>query len=156
MRKATLTRNETGPEGTFGALVTDNGFTCRSLELPYRDNKRGVSCVPVGRYLFKWRTDSPKHGACYEEWDDPATPAREDVEGRDNVQIHAANLAGDAEAGFVAQLLGCISLGHMVETFPAKVHPAGEKAQRGITGSKATVAAFVAHMGQETFELTIC
>lgn len=156
MRKATLTRNETGPEGTFGTLVTDQGFTCRTLELPWHDNRGGVSCVPPGKYLFRWRTDSPAHGECYEEWDDPVTTAKEDVPGRDHIQIHAANLAGDASLGYVAQLLGCIALGHSVETFPPNLAPAGIKPQRGITGSKATVTSFAAHMRKETFELTIC
>src|SRR3990167_9106461 len=103
MRTGTLTRLRTGDDGTFGHLVLDSGFRCVMLELPWRDNQRGRSCVPAGRYLFAWRTDSPKHGACYEEWDDPSTSAREDIANRDNIQIHAANLPGDDSFGYIKQ-----------------------------------------------------
>lgn len=150
MRKATLTRNETSDEGTFGTLLTDDGFTCRTVELPWEKNAQGKSCIPTGKYLFRV-TDSPKHGKCYEEWDDPATPRKEDVPGRDHIQIHSANWAGDKSKGFFSQLLGCIALGTTVETMKT---PEG-KMQKGVTNSKATIAAFMAHMRGETFELTI-
>lgn len=163
MRQAILTRMETCDEGTFGRLdVLDERtgavvFSCSTLELPWRGNRRGVSCVPASDkgYLFKWRTDSPKHGECYEEWDDPDTAQREDVAGRDNVQIHAANLAGDAEKGYVAQLLGCIAPGLSVVRFRAGHKPAGDKDQRGVSASKSALEQLVAVLRKETFRLVI-
>lgn len=155
MKTAKLIRLGTGDEGTFGHLTVPSGFECRTLELPWRGNARQVSCIPAGKYLFKWRTDSPKHGECYEEWDDPSTPQREDVKDRDNVQIHAANLAGDTEKGYVAQLLGCIAPGYLVAQFKAGSAPAGKKHQHGVTSSGATLKRLVEYFAKETFELEI-
>ncbi len=100
MKQAILTRLETDDEGTRGRidvlheLTGEVVYSCVTQELPWRQNKNDRSCAPAGSYLFKGRTDSPKHpGFVYEEWDDPKTAQREDVVGRENVQIHAANLA---------------------------------------------------------------
>ncbi len=160
VRKATLTRYETGDEGTFGILTIGDpaapAFRCYTVELPWRENRNGVSCIPTGEYLFKWRTDSPKHGSCYEEWDNPATPEAEDVPGRSNVQIHAANLAGDMEKGFISQLLGCIAPGAGVAKFPAGVKPAGSKDQMGVTESGKTLAAMNKELRGALLMLKVC
>lgn len=39
-------------------------FWCYTLELPWRDNKRSISCIPVGSYFVKRHT-SPTFGKCY-------------------------------------------------------------------------------------------
>lgn len=153
MKRLTLIRQMTNDEGTFGTLYGD-GFKAVCLELPWRGNKRSLSCAPAGEYTFRWRTDSPKHGACYEEWDDPATPQREDVPNRDNIQIHSANFAGDSEKGWVKQLDGCIALGQAITVFSAK-DAGGKKAQHGITASKATMAEFHAWADKELLVVRI-
>lgn len=156
MRKAHLTREETGDQGTFGTLWTDKGFECRVLELPWRDedadglSDKGESCLPEGVYLFRWRADSPKHGECYEMLPSSLAP------NRTNIQVHAANLAGDARLGYVKQLDGCIAPGAAVVTFKSGTRPAGDKDQRGVAASKATLRELEAHLGREPFELTIC
>lgn len=160
MKRAILTRTETGDQGTFGTLKVYNEadtliYNCRTLELPWRGNSAGKSCVPAGRYLFRKRTDSPAHGVVYEEWDDPSTTKREDVEGRSCVQIHAANLAGDAEKGYVAQLLGCIAPGKGVGVFNGGVKPAGKLDQMGVTESGAALAGLIKELNWETFEMSI-
>jgi hypothetical protein len=160
MKRALLTRTETGDEGTFGTLKVYNEagtlvYNCRSLELPWRENRRGLSCAPTGRFLFRKRTDSPKHGTVYEEWDDPGTPQREDVPDRDCIQIHAANLAGDESKGYVKQLDGCIATGKTVALFRAGVKPAGALDQRGVTESAAALAEMIRELNWETFELAI-
>jgi hypothetical protein len=163
VKQALLDRLETGDEGTMGwlrlyadeALASPPLYECATLELPWRENARRVSCVPAGVYLFKLRTDSPKHGKVYEEWDDPETPEREDVLDRDNVQIHAANLAGDTAKGYVAQLLGCIAPGLSVVQFRAGAKPAGDKDQRGVSASKTALAQLMAALNDEVFRLTI-
>lgn len=149
MKKATINRDESDEDGTFGSFSAEGGadgkgFKCRIAELPWRNNENGKSCIPKGTYLFKWRTDSPKHGACYEEWDDPSTPKKEDVPGRTNVQIHAAN--------WPEQLLGCLAPGAQV----AYISPGpGMPAKKGVTSSKATLKALEDFFNRETFELTI-
>ena len=162
MRQAVLTRLETGDEGTFGRLSVldeitgDVIYSCYTLELPWRQNARGRSCVPASDYLLKGRTDSPKHpGFVYEEWDDPATPQREDVADRDNIQIHAANLAGDEDKGYVKQLDGCIAPGLSAMSFRAGHKPAGAKDQRGMSASGVALKQLEAALNRETFRLSI-
>lgn len=146
---AHLTRYETGDEGTFGQLrLTDKKgaqiYSCSTLELPWRDNVRAKSCIPAGVYTFRWRTDSPAHGEVYEAVVVPA---------RTNIQIHPANLAGDEDKGWVKQLDGCIALGATIMKFLAGHKPAGDKDQRGVSMSKATVHEFVGLTKKE--EITV-
>jgi len=162
MKQAVLTRLETDDEGTRGRidvlheLTGEVIYSCASIELPWRKNKRDRSCAPAGSYLFKGRTDSPKHpGFVYEEWDDPKTEAREDIKDRDNTQIHAANLAGDVEKGYVAQLLGCIAPGLSIVKFRAGLKPAGAKDQLGVSASGTALKQLLAVLNKETFHLTI-
>jgi hypothetical protein len=50
------------PEGTNGSLLVDSVGLCHTIELPWKNNKQSVSCVPEGRYelvkryspKFKW------------------------------------------------------------------------------------------------------
>lgn len=152
MRQARLDRAESGDEGTFGRLSVLNEltgepvFSCTTLELPWRDNATGISCIPPGVYEFRWRTDSPAHGECYEAVNVP---------GRTNIQIHSANLAGDEAKGYVKQLDGCIAPGVTVVTFKAGVNPAGYKDQRGVAASKSAVAGLVEALRKEPFILNV-
>ena len=163
IKQALLTRftpPKSSDHGTFGEITVDGtDFKCASLELPWRDNAGGKSCIPPGTYLFRWRTDSPKHGACYEEWDDTATARREDVPGRENIQLHAFNLAGDTEKGYVSEALGCIAPGQGVVTFAKGFKPAGTEAltqdQRGIARSRTALRELEKVLNYEPFELTV-
>lgn len=137
LRKATLTRLQTGDEGSFGTLVTDSGFKCVTGELPWRDNQTGKSCIPPGVYVVTYRF-SPKHNKmCYHV---------ENVPDRTDIEIHSANLMGDVSLGFECQLLGCIAPGKGIGQI------AGQKA---VIASRITLAALEADLAQETFELTI-
>lgn len=98
MREAVLIRIESTDEGTFGVLAFGRE-SCRSLELPWRDNRRQVSCIPTGRYRCEMRS-SPKFGRVY---------CLLNVPGRSNILIHSANLAGDVRLRWDAQLQGCIA-----------------------------------------------
>ena len=72
-----------------------NGIALRykGLELPWKDNKRRVSCIPEGVYEAIIH-DSPKFGRCV--W-------IQNVPDRSEILIHAAN--------YVRQLLGCQAAG---------------------------------------------
>lgn len=147
MRTVRIKRQECSEHGTFGVLSADNGFTCVTGELPDKNNQQTVSCIPKGTYRVKWGV-SPKYGPCYEV---------QGVPGRSHVLIHSANLMGDAQKGFVAQLEGCIALGKSKETFaPGSIPRLPMKLpQKGVSGSKATVEAFVANLKHEEFQLII-
>lgn len=141
MKKAVLTRYETGDDGTLGDLFLDGGvFQCKTLELPWRDNAKGKSCLPVGTYIFKWRTDSPKHGECYEMETDDEAP------GRDHIQIHSANWAGDADKGKKCQLLGCIAPGLSVGVLDG---------QKAVLQSKAATQKLADAANREPLEILI-
>jgi len=37
-------------EGTNGTLFCSGKFICHTIELPWKENKRTISCIPEGRY----------------------------------------------------------------------------------------------------------
>jgi hypothetical protein len=59
--KVLLIRLKDDGKQTIGELrVYENEklvFSCKTLELAYRDNKKGVSCIPKGYYLVTRRND---------------------------------------------------------------------------------------------------
>lgn len=100
MIETILRRKETSSEGTFGLLESE-ALEMHTGELPWKNNQRSVSCIPVGRYLCKAHI-SPRHGKCF--W-------LQDVPGRSEILIHAANWMGDTTLGFKSNLEGCIAVG---------------------------------------------
>ena len=87
-------------QGTLGKLFY-KGFSCYTLELPWRNNKRSISCIPPESYNVKSRI-SPKYGGIY--W-------VSDVPNRSFILIHAGNWAGDSKKGYKTHVNGCILLG---------------------------------------------
>ena len=80
------------PEGTNGEIQYEGQKVCSSIELPWLQNKRRVSCIPEGRYEIRKRfTEKRKHHLVLVA-----------VSGRDAILIHPAN---DAKK----ELLGCIA-----------------------------------------------
>lgn len=101
---------------TLGTLTIDgNDFKCVTIELPYKDNQRRISCIPKGRYICKKRV-SPKYGNHFHITDVP---------NRDWVLIHSAN--------YSRQLLGCIGVGE-------KHIDIDSDGLKDITNSKSTLA----------------
>ena len=42
-------------ESTIGELFVNGERFCDTLELPYRDNQRSISCIPAGEYKVRLR-----------------------------------------------------------------------------------------------------
>ena len=122
--------------------MLDDGATFHTLELPWRHNARGMSCVPPGTYLFR-QVDSPRHGACY---------MGVDIPGRSAIEIHAANYAGDVTLGYRSDLLGCIALGK--EVGPLEI-PGPLRQQLCVLRSRVAIAEFEANTRLADLELTI-
>ena len=40
------------PEGTNGQLQTNGMVICQTIELPWKENQPGVSCIPEGKYVL--------------------------------------------------------------------------------------------------------
>jgi len=78
----------------FGSTSTPI-FECKTIELPWKNNQRSISCFPKGVY------DCEKVGAT------ASIPYPhiwiKEVEGRDGIKIHRVN--------YVRQLRGCIGVG---------------------------------------------
>ena len=136
MRTAVLKSGGSTSDGTFGVMTLDDGTSFASGELPWRDNKNGVSCIPAGIYKCIW-IFSPKHGECYQI---TGVPKREMIE------IHSANYMGAADLGKKSQLLGCIALGKASGILDG---------QFAILQSKTAIAEFEANMNKEDFMLTL-
>jgi len=79
-------------EGTQGVLEWNGTLVCYTIELPWLNNQRRISCVSEGEYILQQRY-SPKFG-----WHLHLM----NVPGRDLILIHPAN---DAKK----ELLGCIA-----------------------------------------------
>lgn len=126
-------------DGTFGKFIVEGGlFTRVSGELPWRDNKTDISCVPVGTYNVKLDY-SPKRGTKVYELQN--VPCRSDC------QIHSSSYCGDKSKGKMSDLLGCISLGENTALLPT--------GQRILTGSRKAIKDFYDLMQGEDFVLTI-
>ena len=135
MKEVYLFRTVTSDQGTEGIFATD-GFFCKTLELPWRNNQRSISCIPSGEYIVKIR-QSPKYGSVY--W-------VTSVPNRSWILIHAGNVAGDVKKGFRTHVNGCILLG--------KKHGFLYN-QRAVLTSRPTVRRFRSAMRDKTFKLIV-
>ena len=136
MVTVTFTRVTDSDEGTFGKLETDNGFSCFTLELPWRDNKKRISCIPEGEYAVEVRR-SPRFGLVYHV---------KDVYGRSYILIHSGNFAGDVSKGYKSHVEGCILLGKKVGILDG---------QKAVLVSKPAVTSFMRHLNNKPFKLVI-
>ncbi len=79
-------------EGTNGALFNSDKFLCYTIELPWNNNKRNISCIPEGVYEIEPRFSKRfKHHLILK-----------DVKGRSFILFHPANDA-------LKELQGCIA-----------------------------------------------
>lgn len=83
--------------GTSGSLSGPAGFICYTIELPWKNNQKKISCVIAGRYELK-KEDSPAHGICLELLNVP---------GRGDCQFHKMNWA-NGKKGKMPESHGCI------------------------------------------------
>ena len=80
------------PNGTNGNLWCDKQLVCHTIELPWRNNERNISCIPEGKYRLK-RRFTKKRGWHY---------ILEGVPDRSFILFHPANNA-------LKELRGCIA-----------------------------------------------
>ena len=93
---ANLYRFTTGPNGTPGVLMCPGGLILHTLELPWRNNKKCISCIPKGTYNYKFlkKTGTGKFKNVYHV---------QSVKGRTGILIHNGN--------YLRQILGCVLVG---------------------------------------------
>jgi hypothetical protein len=88
-----LIRNTLTEDFIRGFIRIPSGVIINTLELPYRDNKENVSCIPIGNYECS-KILSPKFGETFEITN---------VIQRTHILFHSGNTAQDTH--------GCILLG---------------------------------------------
>jgi len=88
-----LNRLVSSPKGMRGVLVYDQLPLCHTLELPWLNNSKNLSCIPNGVYDVS-KSHSTNFGTCYR---------LSSVRGRSGILIHAGN--------FIKDTRGCILVG---------------------------------------------
>ena len=80
------------PDGTTGQIFYQGSLLTYSIELPWKDNHTGVSCIPEGKYrvIIRYNAHFRQHFELL------------DVPGRKDILIHPANDA-------LLELRGCIA-----------------------------------------------
>ena len=82
---------------TIGNLYLDGEWLCDTLELPYLDNQRNISCIPAGQYKVRLRL--PRESATK----DYLHLLVQDVTDRSLVLFHVGNKSSDTR--------GCVLVG---------------------------------------------
>lgn len=83
-------------------------YICNTLELPYRDNVRNISCIPAGTYQVN-KVDNAKRGKHFRLISVPHRSA---------ILIHAGNFA----SGLRPDTLGCILPGRYFQDINNDIH----------------------------------
>ena len=106
--------------GTFGVLLDEDNFPfCLTLERPWKDNKRNVSCIPTGKYICK-KIYSPTFGVTFE-----ITNVKE----RSHILFHKGNIMDDShgcpilgeEFGFLDGEIAVLSSGRAFSEFKQRL-----------------------------------
>ena len=84
-------------ESTIGELFLDGERMCDTLELPWKDNQRSISCIPEGEYKVRLRLARESASRDYLHL------LVQDVPNRKWVLVHRGNSASDSS--------GCILVG---------------------------------------------
>lgn len=136
MVRVGLRRLAQGDQGSRGVLILPDGVFCNTLELPWRDNRPSMSCIPCGEYDVAIR-QSPKFGNIYHV---------KNVPGRSYILLHAGNLAGDVTKGYRTHVEGCILLGKYFGQI---------EGQQAVLASRPTVRAFMERLESRPFRLLV-
>lgn len=126
----TLVRDEYRSTCTLGSLSI-GGATFETLEPPWKNNERNVSCIPEGRYLCKFlkQSASGKYKNCFHVTKVPD---------RVGILIHNGNLP--------THTLGCIILGSRRGWLANK---------RAVLASRAAMTRLALVTGKSDFYLTV-
>jgi hypothetical protein len=90
----TITRYFRNNKITLGVMDVDGlDLPIYTLELPWKNNERNISCISKGNYTIKPHI-SPTHGKCF---------SIEGVINRDYILIHSGNVS--------SEIRGCILVG---------------------------------------------
>lgn len=121
------------PDGscTLGKMTLENGWSCTTLENPWLDNQRKISCIPEGTYKLRKRISPIVNRTSKNEFDEGWEVVG--VEGRSLIMVHIGNYERNTH--------GCILTGegysyHQTEGFT-------------VTSSANAFRQFMYHLNQE-------
>lgn len=155
---AFLVRNPSSSEGTFGKLHCcwgEEHCEFHTLEPPWKENRRDVSCIPAENYRCQYEKTNKRIGG-EDHWYHVL-----DVEGRGSILIHPGNWAGDESLGKYTDSHGCILLGLGVQQMRApqvgsvSEDGAQSQPQLAVTSSRTACRRLANFFDQEPFELRI-
>lgn len=129
-----IKRSLSDSKQTLGVLSVDIGgasFSCKTLELPWKNNEKNVSCIPRRIYDVKQTFSYKFMKFTYEILNVP---------NRSGIRMHSAN--------YFYQLLGCISLGNGLQDLNGD-------GEIDVVNSRNTVVAFERFMKKGAFTLII-
>ena len=126
-------------EGTLGLLMANGRKICLMGELPWRDNRSDISCIPAGTYRVDYLPSSGS-GRYRDVYHVQAVP------GRFGILIHTGNLTGDVHQGLRTHSHGCLLPGTRV----GKI-----KGQRAVFASRQALAAIHDAVKRQTFLLAV-
>lgn len=130
MKTITLTRTlDTGIE-SLGDLITD-GFACKTLERPWLNNQKNISCIPKGVYTVKYTFSPRLLRYTYEV---------QNVPNRSGIRIHSGNYFFDTD--------GCILLGTGYQDI-------NSDKKTDVISSKVTITKFEALLNKQDFTLIV-
>ena len=93
-------------QGTNGILFLDGKKIGYTIELPWKNNMRRVSCIPEGKYKLRKRYTTAFGLHCVVE----------KVTGRDGILIHAFNNALRESKGCIAPVISITGYGQGLES----------------------------------------
>lgn len=131
-----LQRLFTSQHGMFGVWRAP-GWSALSIECPWLENIRNVSCIPAGKYRVAMSYSLKFKRRMYEVLDVPE---------RSGIRLHSGNLGGDRTKGLITHFSGCIGLG---------VRQGVLSGQRAVLISAPTVSTFESLMQHKDFDLII-
>lgn len=97
---------EYGPDGTNGTLSYRGEAICHTIELPWRNNRRRISCIPEGRYRLiqqKYHKHGKQLGIMH-------------VPEREAILIHAGNVAENDLQGCIAPVTTLTGVGRGIHS----------------------------------------
>lgn len=89
------------PQGTNGEITYRHRTVCACIELPWRGNRRYISCIPEGRYRLVKRM--------HPRWGEQLAVAN--VPDREGILLHPANDALSQLQGCIAPVAACTAPG---------------------------------------------
>ncbi|MEC3875839.1 DUF5675 family protein [Chryseobacterium salviniae] len=121
----TIERKMSSDKCTMGYLSINKKAVCYTLELPWENNAKNISCIPAGSYKGILRYDKS----------DGWRIQLENVPDRDGVQIHMGN--------YTKQIKGCVLVGMKADTNECSVQQSASayaKLKEAFYGTSAPVS----------------